>query len=411
MLMPASHPMMAGRFELARRSIHRALASLSDGELHLQDGNEMFNFGTASDLSSSVVVHDHRLYQLLMLQGTNGAGDAYEQGWWSSNDLVSVIRLLVRNRSTLTTLDGGSATIRQYIDRWQHRLRRNTLTTSKENIEYHYDLGNSFYTAWLDPGMSYSGAIFRSGNESLEEAQIEKNDRLCRLLALSPQDHLLEIGCGWGGLAIHAAKNYGCKVTAITISPAQYTAARERVENAGLGHRVTILNQDYRNVSGQFSKIVSVEMIEAVGYEFLPLFVKRCQELLAPDGLLALQLISMNDQHFDLYRRSADFIQRRIFPGSCLISIAHLLQTMKEKTDFRFLDTADFTLDYARTLSIWRERFLSASEEIEALGFNESFRRRWEFYLAYCEGGFRERFIGSSQLLFGRAEFRGAVGR
>ena len=281
-------------------------------------------------------------------------------------------------------------------------MRRNTLQGSRKNIAAHYDLGNEMFALFLDDTMMYSCAIFEHPQMSLQQASIEKLERVCRKLELQPGDHLLEIGTGWGGLALHAARHYGCRVTTTTISHEQYRMALQRVEQAGLGDRITVLCEDYRNLSGEYDKLVSIEMIEAVGHAYFDTYFEQCSRLLKSDGLMLLQSITIADQRYAAAKRSVDFIQRYIFPGGCLPSVAVLSDSVARNTDMRMLHLEDIGPHYATTLKRWRQRFMARLDSVRALGYPEEFIRMWEYYLCYCEGGFRERAIGTVQVLLGK---------
>lgn len=287
-----------------------------------------------------------------------------------------------------------------------HRLNRNTHEGSRENIAAHYDLGNEFFGLFLDPNMMYSSAIFDQPETSLEVASEDKLDELCRQLELSSSDHLLEIGTGWGGMAIHAARHYGCRVTTTTISREQYEYACDKVRKEGLEDRITLLCQDYRSLTGQYDKLVSVEMIEAVGHEFYQNYFQCCAKLLKPDGKMVIQAITVADQRYQLARDSVDYIKRYIFPGGCLPSVAVIADHVASDTDLQIIHLRDITADYAETLSHWRQRFMSRIEDVQAMGFDEEFIRMWEYYLCYCEGGFRERIISTVQLAFAKPGYR-----
>ena len=300
-------------------------------------------------------------------------------------------------------LDSGWAKLLKPINNYIHRKRQNTLTGSKENILAHYDLSNDFYKLWLDNSMTYSCGVFKDETTTLEEASIEKLDRICRKINLSENDSILEIGTGWGSFAIHAAKNYGCNITTTTISDAQYDYAKNKIFEEGLDDKITLLNQDYRNLTGTFDKIVSIEMIEAVGHEYVPLFFQKVSKLLKKDGLFALQGIAYNDHNFDDYKHSVDFIKKYIFPGSCLISISQITNAIKKKTDLSIVNLEDITMHYATTLHKWRNNFMEVIPAIKELGFSNAFINMWEFYFHYCEAGFLERNIGDYQVIFAKS--------
>jgi cyclopropane-fatty-acyl-phospholipid synthase len=327
-------------------------------------------------------------------------------GLWSADDLTTLIRILARDRRLNLELDRGWARIPLLVGRIGHWLRRNTPQGSRRNIADHYDLGNEFFATFLDPTMSYSCAVFDRPEASLEQASVLKNDLVCRKLRLRPEDELLEIGTGWGGLAIHAAREYGCRVVSTTLSREQRDFATERVRELGLHDRVTVLLEDYRALPGRlgrrFDKLVSIEMIEAVGHENLGRYFRVCSQLLDPRGTMLLQAIVIADRYYERYRTSVDFIQRYIFPGGCLPSLTAMCAAMTRSSDLRVHHLQDITPHYATTLRRWRESFEARRDRIDALGFPERFRRMWEFYFCYCEGGFLERTIGDLQLLLAR---------
>jgi cyclopropane-fatty-acyl-phospholipid synthase len=353
-----------------------------------------------------ITVDHEGFYRSLALNGSIGAAESYMRGEWRVDDLVLLVRLMVKNRSVLEEVDGGLTRILSWANWFHHRLRANSLSGSKKNIVAHYDLSNDFYSLFLDRTMTYSSAVFPHQGATLEEASLEKIHRICRKLQLSPNDHVLEIGTGWGSFAIQAAARYGCRVTTTTISDEQYRYAKQLVEEMRLSDRVAVLNQDYRTIVGEYDKIVSIEMIEAVGYKYVPAFFEQCHHLLKADGVMALQAITMSDHLFDSYRKSVDFIQRYVFPGACLVSMQQVYSTLKRHTDFRVVHVEDITSHYAQTLRCWRERYMQHLDDVRELGFSEQFVRLWEFYLAYCEGGFRERQTGTVQMILARHGYR-----
>ena len=336
--------------------------------------------------------------------GTSGAAEAYTVGYWSSKNLVGLIQLIIKNKNTLLGLEAGLARLGNPITKLIHKKRQNTLSGSKNNILAHYDLSNDFYKLWLDPTMTYSSGVFPSKESSMQEASIEKLDRICRKLKLSNKDNVLEIGTGWGSFAIHAAKNYGCRVTTTTISDNQFQYVSELISKQGLEDKISLLSKDYRELEGSFDKIVSIEMIEAVGAEYVPGFFEKISSLLKKNGLMALQGITYNDPDFDAYKNSVDFIRKYIFPGSCLVAMPQIMHAVKEKTDMVMIDSEDITQHYARTLKLWREDFQKVLPEVKELGFSESFTRIWNFYLVYCEAGFLENLIGDFQLVFAKPD-------
>jgi cyclopropane-fatty-acyl-phospholipid synthase len=312
----------------------------------------------------------------------------------------------VRNQSFFMGLDTGMVRLVRPLQRLAHGLRRNSRSGSRRNITAHYDLGNDFFSVFLDPTMMYSCAYFERHDSTLEEASRAKNDRICRKLGLGPQDHLLEIGTGWGGFAIHAAGNYGCRVTTTTISPSQHALAESRVREAGLADRITLLLEDYRDLDGLYDKIVSIEMIEAVGYKFYDAFFRKCASLLKPAGVMALQAITANDQGYRASLRDTDFIKRYIFPGGQLPSITAICQSITAATDLRLYHLEDITEHYATTLLHWRKNFLAGLDRVREMDYSERFIRMWDFYLSLCAGSFAERGSGDVQMLLVKPEFR-----
>lgn len=393
-----------GSVRWARRLVLAKLGGIFGGRLHLVEEGQRRSFGEAASdgLEASIEVLDPRFYAKVAFGGRIGAAEAYMAGYWRSADLTAVVRLVVRNQDTIARLDGGLAWLRWPIQRAWHRFRRNTQSGSRRNIGAHYDLSNDFFALFLDRELMYSCAVFESAETTLDEASLAKLDRLCDKLELGPEDHLLEIGTGWGGLAIHAARRHGCRVTTTTISAEQYAHASQRVAEAGLGDQITVLDQDYRQLRGQFDKLVSVEMIEAVGLDHLEVFFAKCADLLRPEGRMVLQAITIADRYYEEARASVDFIQRYIFPGSGIPSIASMTSAVSKRTDFTLTHLEDIGLHYAKTLRIWRQRFEQQLPQVHALGFSERFVRLWRYYLCYCEGGFLERAISDVQIVFAK---------
>ena len=385
--------------------LFRKLKGINNGELTIIDGAKKHIFGIAgSAFKAELEVYSQEFYVFLGSGGTNGAAEAYTAGYWSSKNLVTLIQLIIKNKNTLLGLESGLARLTNPITKFIHKQRQNTLQGSKNNILAHYDLSNDFYKLWLDPTMTYSSGIFSRKESSMQDASVEKIDRICRKLNLSNKDNVLEIGTGWGSFAVHAAKNYGCKVTTTTISDNQFQYASELISNEGLSDKITLLSKDYRELEGAFDKVVSIEMIEAVGAEYVPGFFEKASSLLKKNGLMVLQGITYNDPNFDDYKNSVDFIRKYIFPGSCLVAMPQILNAIKEKTDMVMIDSEDITQHYAKTLEIWREDFQKALPQVKELGFSESFTRIWNFYLVYCEAGFLENLIGDFQLVFAKPE-------
>ncbi len=387
---------------VARKIVLRRLASLESGQLTLHDEHGQHVLGKAqvgADLKVSVDILDPRFYSEIALGGAVGAAEAYMQGFWTCDDLTMLVRLLLRNRNVLDNMHSGSAWLVSPLRRIMHRINRNTRGGSRRNIAAHYDLGNDFFRLWLDETMMYSSAVFERPDMSLHEASIAKLERICRKLELTPDDHVLEIGTGWGGFAIHAASRYGCRVTTTTISREQFDFAKERVAAAGLEDRITLLLQDYRDLKGQYDKLVSIEMIEAVGHEYLDRYFSKCAELLKPQGMMLLQAITIADQRYKAALKSVDFIQRYIFPGGFLPSVTALLGSVTQSSDMRLYHLEDLGEHYARTLRCWRKAFYQQIRKIRAMGYSDSFLRMWDYYYCYCEGAFIERAIGSVQML------------
>ncbi|MET0986593.1 MAG: cyclopropane-fatty-acyl-phospholipid synthase family protein [Steroidobacteraceae bacterium] len=394
---------------LGRQLLLQQLEKLRHGQLRIIEGDNEFCFGTRTprcDLSATLRVADPQMYADVAFGGTIGAGESYVRGQWSCDDLVHLVRILICNRDVMLDVDGRWSAFSAAARRILHALNRNTRAGSARNISAHYDLGNDLYQLMLDETMAYSCGIFAAEHSTLYEASIAKFDAACRKLALKPTDHLLEIGTGWGGLAIHAAQLYGCRVTTTTISRQQYELARERIEAAGLADRITLLLQDYRDLTGHFDKLVSIEMVEAVGVQYLDTYLMHCSRLLRPDGAMLLQAITLQDQYYERALKSVDFIQRYIFPGSFIPSITAIGAALTRATDMKIFQMEDIGPHYARTLACWRERFLRNLDAVRRLGFGTEFIRLWEFYLCYCEGGFAERQLGDVQMLLTKPQCR-----
>ena len=400
---------------LTRKAIFRALTHIQFGSITIIEDftgqeSEPHRFGkpSADNISSSAIgrhpldvtlkIHDSSVYRQLLFGGSIALADSYINGEWDTDDLTGLIRLAARNLAVLNQLESRFAGISKTFERANHKLRSNDKSGSKSNILAHYDLGNDMYQRFLDDTMMYSSAVYKTGDMTLAEAQQHKLAMICERLQLKPEDTVLEIGTGWGGFAIYAATHYGCQITTTTISDAQYQEAQSRVKAAGLTDKITLLKQDYRELTGQYDKLVSIEMIEAVGHEYLPTFFEKCNTLLKPTGLMVLQAITFNDQNYQDYIKSVDFIQTHIFPGGCLLSNQELTTQFTEQTDMVIKQLHDYGFDYAFTLRDWRTAFISQREEIKALGYDEAFIRLWEFYFCYCEGGFLERTIGVVQV-------------
>mgnify|MGYP001238704228 FL=1 len=393
--------------KIFRNALLKKFKNLQYGYIVLIDNDKRFTFGKKSEkLQTEVTINSQEFYVLLGSGGVLGVSEAFMAGYWNSTNLVVLLQIVLKNKRLMDSLDSGFARLIQPINKQIHQRHQNTLTGSKNNILAHYDLSNDFYKLWLDPTMTYSCGYFNKKNSTLESASIEKIDRICRKLHLSSSDTLLEIGTGWGSFSAHAAKNYGCKITTTTISDAQFQYAEKLFKKEGLESQINLVNIDYRNVEGQYDKIVSIEMIEAVGYQYIPEYFKKVSSLLKPDGLLAIQGITYNDQNFDDYKNSVDFIKKYIFPGSCLISLSQVIDVMKVHTDLALVDMEDITQHYTETLKRWRENFLNVLPDVRKLGFSEAFIKMWEFYFVFCEAGFLERNIGDVQMIIAKSDAR-----
>ena len=404
-------PAIIERF--ARSAVLSRLQGLTSGRLVIEDRElpETRVFGqdsSSAELCATIRVHDRRFYSDLALGGSIGAGEAYMAGSWTTCDLTSLVQIMIRNRAVMEAMDSGLARLANPVRKLLHYLNRNTKDGSARNIAAHYDLGNDFFELILDRTLMYSCAIFERPHATLEEAALAKVDRICRKLELRPTDHLVEIGTGWGGFAIHAAKNYGCRVTTTTISLAQHDYAVKRIAAEGLQDRITVLLKDYRDLQGQFDKAVSIEMIEAVGHHFVDSYFRKCSGLLKPDGMMLLQAITIADQNYKSALRNVDFIKKYIFPGSFIPSVTALCDSITRASDLRLFHLEDLTPNYAETLKHWRLRLFQHLDRVRALGYPEEFIRMWEFYLCYCEGGFRERYIGDVQMLLTKPASRRA---
>ena len=394
----------------ARRLVHARLAALSVARLIIVDCESTTTFGTIDSTAAvALTVHRSRFYRRVLLGGALGAAASYLDGDWDCDHLAVLFRILLRERHALGRFDRGMARMATTLARLRNATRANSRAGSRRNIHDHYDLGNDFFRLFLDESMTYSAGVFDTPDATLEQAQTAKLDRICRKLGLGPEHHVLEIGTGWGSFALHAARRYGCRVTTTTISAEQHALATERVEAAGLADRVTLLQQDYRALDGQYDRLVSIEMIEAVGRKYLPAFFRICSERLKPDGALLLQAITTSDGEYEQYRRSVDFIQRYVFPGSLCPAPGALFSAIAQAGDLRPVGLEDLSADYAETLRQWRTRFHESRDQVRALGFPERFLRLWDYYLQYCEAGFAERHTGNLQLLLAKPHYRGPI--
>jgi cyclopropane-fatty-acyl-phospholipid synthase len=387
---------------LSRRLFFALMKDFKIGKLTLIEKNQSYQIGQSSkgvSLQATIYVNHPRFYTSTVFGGSIGSAEAYMAGLWSTSHLTDVIRLVILNQQMMEKMDKGWSWLSDPVHKLYHYFRRNTLKGSKKNIVAHYDLGNDFYKLFLDETLTYSCGIFEHENCTLEAASIAKYDRICKKLQLHPEDHVIEIGGGWGGFSMHAAKNYGCLVTTTTISDEQYALAEKRISTSGLSHRIKLLCRDYRHLSGKYDKLVSIEMIEAVGHQYLDTFFRVCSRLLKDNGMMLLQAITIVDQVFDAHKRSVDFIKRYIFPGSCIPSIQSIMNSIARKTDLKLFHLEDITPHYVRTLAEWRKLFFERIDDVHKMGFSETFVRMWEYYFCYCEGGFAERYIGDVQML------------
>ena len=390
----------------ARVQVLARLAHLQIGQLTIIDNGQQMVFGNDLSMHAIVTVNDAHFYGEMAFGGSIGAGEAYMLGYWRADNLTNVIRIMAANQGVMDALEGGYQWASKPFLKALHWLNRNTADGSRKNIAAHYDLGNDFFKLWLDPSMMYSSAIFSPPDCSLQAASELKLKTICDKLDLKPTDHVVEIGTGWGGFAIYAARNYGCKVTTTTISQQQFDEAKKRVIAANLSDKITLLLNDYRDLNGIFDKLVSIEMIEAVGHQFYDVYFKKCASLLKPNGMALIQAITITDQRFESAKKSVDFIQRYIFPGSNIPSITVLLISMTKSSDLKLYDLEDIGIHYATTLRIWRENFFDKIQKVRQLGYSEEFIKMWEFYLCYCEGGFAERAVGDVHLLLVKPENR-----
>ncbi|EKO3407192.1 class I SAM-dependent methyltransferase [Vibrio fluvialis] len=395
----------------ARSVALKSLQLIKIGSLTIEeayDGHDVtvehFGFAHEGQPQAHIRVTHPGFYGRVLKGGSIAAAEAYMDGWWDSPNLTAVTELMARNLSALDQLEAQSSFVTRAMNKVGHWLKRNSIVRAKQNIEAHYDLGNDLYQTFLDERMLYSSALYLSTSDSLEQAQIQKMDRLCQQLQLTENDHVIEIGTGWGAMAIYMAQHYGCKVTTTTISEEQFAYADAEIARLGLEDQITLLKQDYRLLEGQFDKLVSIEMIEAVGKAYLQSYIEKCQSLLKPGGLMAIQAITIADQRYDYYSNNVDFIQKYIFPGGFLPSITVLTQMATRHTDFIVRDVFDMGMDYAKTLADWRLRFEAALNTVQALGYDERFVRMWRYYLCYCEGGFNARTISTIHMTLQRGQ-------
>lgn len=393
-----------------RNALLGQLKQLKHGEITVLEAGQVRRFGKHTpecSLSATVEVVHPQFWADAAFGGTTGAGEAYIHGHWRSDDLVALVRIMVLNREIMQDMEGGLAFLTAPLRRILHWMNRNSKDGSRKNIAAHYDLGNDFFQLFLDDTMAYSCGIFETPQATLQDASLAKFEAVCRKLQLKPSDHLVEIGTGWGGLAIYAARKYGCRVTTTTISKEQYALAKERVAAAGLSERIDLRLDDYRDLTGQYDKLVSIEMIEAVGHQYLDTYVAKCASLLKPNGAMLIQAITIQDQIYHDALKSVDFIQRFVFPGSFIPCVTAITNAIARATDMKVDNLEDIGPHYARTLHLWRDNFFANIGRVRALGYPEEFIRLWDYYLCYCEGGFAERQLGDVHMLMVKPGWRG----
>ena len=374
------------------------------GSLSLQDGKSRYTFGDQKNnkLHAEIFVHDPKFYRFVVFGGSIGSSEAFMSGYWSSPNLTNVIRLFAVNAHLTDELESKFNFLIRPFFRVVHYLNKNSQRNSKRNISAHYDLSNNFFKLFLDETMMYSSAIFKTRNQTLKAASLNKLDIICQKLNLKPTDHVVEIGSGWGGFAIFAAENYGCKVTTTTISQQQFSYTRNLINKKKLGKKITLLFEDYRNLEGKYDKLVSIEMIEAVGHHYYHEYFKKINTLLKPDGIALIQAITIRDQKYSKALQNVDFIQKYIFPGSCIPSIEIIQNNLTKETDMIISDLENINHHYAKTLNLWQKAFNKNHNKIIKLGFDERFIRMWNFYFSYCEGGFAERAINDFHILMSK---------
>ena len=394
------------RDTVARRLAFKLFSLIKRERIDLIDRGRTFSFGDPeAELRATIVVHDPDFYRN-MLRGSIGLAETYMDGHWDTDDLVALTRIGARNMAAIDKVRRDWHPVLHRAQKVADMVPRNDIAGSKRNIAAHYDLGNQLFSLFLDPTMMYSCAYFEAPDQSLEDAQRAKLDRACRALELGPDDHLLEIGTGWGAMAIHAAENYGCRVTTTTISQEQHDYAAEQVRDRGLEDRITVLLEDYRDLTGTYDKLVSIEMIEAVGWQFFPTYFEHCSRLLADDGLMFLQAITIDERSYEVEKQSKSFINTHIFPGGCLPSLEIIHRCVAQETDMTTVWLDDITQHYAETCLRWREAFTGSADLAAEMGYDETFRRMWQLYLAYVEAGFRERRIMDVHVLLSKPEWR-----
>ena len=389
---------------MLNKIVFTQLNKISIGSLSLQDGKSRYTFGDQKNnkLHAEIFVHDPKFYRFVVFGGSIGSSEAFMSGYWSSPNLTNVIRIFAVNAHLTDELESKFNFLIRPFFRIAHYLNRNSQRNSKRNISAHYDLSNNFFKLFLDETMMYSSAIFKTRNQTLKAASLNKLDIICQKLNLKPTDHVVEIGSGWGGFAIFAAENYGCKVTTTTISQQQFSYTRNLINKKKLGKKITLLFEDYRNLEGKYDKLVSIEMIEAVGHHYYHEYFKKINTLLKPDGIALIQAITIRDQRYSQALQNVDFIQKYIFPGSCIPSVEIIQKNLTRETDMIISDLENINHHYAKTLNLWKKAFNKNQNKIIKLGFDERFIRMWNFYFSYCEGGFAERAINDFHILMSK---------
>lgn len=386
--------------KLFRKIIFHHLKHIKKGQLWLIEGDTTHRFGNPQDNPLKIIINNSKTYQMICLNGILGAGTAYVQHYWHTENLAAVINIILKNQAVFRGMDGLASRIKYFFDSLVYRLRKNNIIRAKQYIEAHYDLSNDFFRLFLDDHMMYSCAVFDEQHTTLQQASTNKLQRICDKLALKSSDHILEIGTGWGGFAVFAAKHFGCQITTTTISKKQFKHVQELIKQQGLTDKITVLYRDYRHLSGEYDKIVSIEMIEAVGYQYFKDYFQKIDSLLKPGGRVFIQAITINDKDYHRAKYEVDFIKKYIFPGGCLPSLAQIRHHISTDTVLMEAHMEDIGRDYAKTLQLWAERFDSQKTAVKALGFSDEFIKKWTFYFAYCQAGFMSKHISNVQGLW-----------
>lgn len=395
--------------KVAKRLVLKKLMKIEYGVLHIVFDNEDYHSGSINDecdLKATIHVKHPQFFVDIAFGGEPGSGESYMQNYWETDDLTQLVRLMVRNRHVLINMNSRLAGLQKVAMRLAHKFNANSRKGSKKNIGAHYDIGNDLFSLFLDPTMMYSSGIFQHEDMTMEQASNYKLDTICKRLQLSPADKVVEIGTGWGGFAMYAAKHYGCHVTTTTISEEQHAYTAEQIKKQGLENHITLLKKDYRDLQGKYDKLVSIEMIEAVGHKYMDTYIAKCSSLLKPSGSMLLQAITIQDQFHKRYTKSTDFIKRYIFPGGCLPCVSSINHAITQHSDLNPFHIESFGDSYARTLKEWRTEFFNKIDQVRQLGYNNNFIRLWEYYLCYCEGGFTERSIDVKHLIFTKPQSR-----